>query len=155
MERRTSVFIPCSLAISSILSSCFSTGLTSSNGLPCHPAPTSHHFPLVSDWRRSLRVTRSGSFVITADQFLSGRREFLNLRRRFLPREERKRFGSFLADLRDVRVSSMNFVRTLDVSLISLGDGGRWGTNVISCPLVFSRTKLVISFKLPGSSDRS
>jgi hypothetical protein len=37
-----------------------------------------------------------------------------------LPREERKRFGSFFADFREVRVSSMNFVRTLDISLISL-----------------------------------
>ena len=70
MDRRTSVFIPCSLAISNILSSCFSTGFTSSKGLPCHPAPTSHHLPLVSDCRRSLSVTRSGSFVRTADQFL-------------------------------------------------------------------------------------
>jgi len=65
-------------------------------------------------------VTRKGSFVITADQSLSGRRELLNLRRRFFPREERKRLGSFFADFREVRVSSMNFVRTLDVSLISL-----------------------------------
>jgi hypothetical protein len=125
MERRTSVFIPCSLAISRILSSCFSTGLTSSKGLPCHPAPTSHHLPLVSDWRRSLSVTRSGSFVRTADQLLPNRRALLNLRRRFLPREERKRFGSFFADFREVRVSSMNFVRTLGRQFDLTGEGGR------------------------------
>ena len=67
-------------------------------------------------------MTRSGSFVITGHQFMYQPVES-NLHRRFFPREERKRLGSFLADLRDVRVSSMNFVRTLDVSLISLENG--------------------------------
>ena len=67
-------------------------------------------------------MTRSGSFVITGHQFMYQPVES-NLRRRFFPREERKRFGSFLADLRDVRVSSMNFVRTLDVSLMLLETG--------------------------------
>jgi hypothetical protein len=115
-DRRTSVFMPCWRAISSKLSSDFSTGLTSSKGLPCHPAPTNHHFPRVSDCKRSSSVTRRGSLASTACQLQVGTDD---LHRLFLPRDERKRFGSFLADLSEVKVSSMNLVRTLASALRS------------------------------------
>ena len=134
MDRLTSVFIPCSLANSIRLSSfrSLSTGFafTSRSGFPCQPAPTSHHLPLVSDWRRSSRDTRSGSCVKTAmsdavleDLGARAKREVddvvwrnEDVRLRFLPREVRNRLGSFFADFKDVRVSNMNFVRTLPSS---------------------------------------
>lgn len=125
IERLTSVFIPCSLAnsikLSSFLSRSLSRGLdlASTSGFPCQPAPTSHHFPRVSDWRRSSRDTRSGSFVNTGssvfDFYMNHGEEWGigDLRLRFFPRDDRKRLGSFFADFKDVKVSNMNLVRTL------------------------------------------
>ena len=82
-ERRTSVFIPCFLAISNNASSSSAPCLTSlffcivrapcsnslsTSGLPDHPAPTSHHFPFLSADRRSFRDTLSGSDASTTCQ---------------------------------------------------------------------------------------